>query len=165
MLPGVKVLDLKKFPDERGSFSEVARMDWDFWEGAAPAQVNLSVSYPSMVRAWHKHEGGQVDYFIVSEGSLKVCAFDEDSREMSEVVITADKLQMVRIPGNYWHGTKAVSPGKTTTIYFVSKTYDHKNPDELRRQWDYAFVPKTINGDAKDPRCGKNWDWFFPPHK
>jgi len=28
MLDGVKIFDLKKFPDERGSFTEIMRTDW-----------------------------------------------------------------------------------------------------------------------------------------
>ena len=28
MLPGVKVRDITKFPDERGSFAEIFRDDW-----------------------------------------------------------------------------------------------------------------------------------------
>jgi hypothetical protein len=30
---------------------------------------------------------------------------------------------------------------------------------------DSAIVPRLINGRMDDPRCGKLWDWFYPPHK
>ncbi len=51
-------------------------------------------------------------------------------------------------------------------VYFVSRLYDYENPDEVRRPWnDSTIVPAKINGREDDPRCGKPWDWFYPPHK
>jgi len=75
MLPGVKIRDLKKLPDERGFFTEILRMDWqDLLDGDNVVQANLSMSYPGIIRAWHRHKRGQVDYFIVLRGALKICA-------------------------------------------------------------------------------------------
>jgi dTDP-4-dehydrorhamnose 3,5-epimerase len=167
MLDGIKVLDLKKFIDERGSFTEIMRVDWkDFFEEDNPVQANLSVSFPGMVRAWHKHERGQVDYFLVISGVMKICAFDETSGELDEIVASGEKLQLVRIPGKYWHGTKTIGTKPSVTVYFVSKLYDYQNPDELRRGWnDQKIIPKSVNGKTDDQRVGKPWDWFAPPHK
>lgn len=167
MLEGVKVFDLKKLPDERGSFTEIMREDWnEFFERDKPVQSNLSISFPNIVRGWHRHERGQIDYFIVIRGSLKICAFDETTGELNEITTSGERPQIVRIPGKYWHGVHAIGVEPCTTIYFVSKLYDYKNPDELRRPWnDSRIVPKTINGKTNDPRIGKPFDWFHPPHK
>ena len=114
MLPGVRVLDLKKNVDDRGSFAELMRSDWKELLGDDTiVQVNLSQSYPGMIRGWHRHARGQVDYFIVLNGSLKICAYDDrqDSKtrgQLDEVVAAGERLQVVRIPGFYWHGTKAL---------------------------------------------------------
>jgi dTDP-4-dehydrorhamnose 3,5-epimerase len=73
---------------------------------------------------------------------------------------------VVRIPGHYWHGSKAISNEPAFLIYLVNQLYDYKKPDEIRRSWnDPAIVPKLINGNANDPRVEKSWDWFYPPHK
>lgn len=167
MLEGVKILDLKKFPDERGFFSEILRQDWkDLLRDDAVVQANLSFSYPDMVRAWHRHLRGQVDYFVVAKGSMKICAYDDKTRQLSEIIASEHKLQVVRIPGRYWHGTKTIGNEPSLTIYFVSKLYENKNPDEERRPWnDRAIIPVEINGKKDDPRVGKPWDWFAPPHK
>jgi len=58
-LAGVKIVDLVTFPDERGSFTEVMRIDWKEIVQDEIVQANLSVSYPGIVRAWHKHERGK----------------------------------------------------------------------------------------------------------
>ncbi len=74
--------------------------------------------------------------------------------------------QLVRIPRHYWHGFKAIGTEPAYLIYFVSRLYDYENPDEIRRPWnDPSIVPKSINGRKDDPRVGKPWDWFYPPHK
>ena len=80
-LPGVKLADLQRFPDERGIFTEIFRNDWKELLGEdSIVQANFSVTYPGIVRAWHKHERGQVDYFLVIRGSIKVCAYDDEEK-------------------------------------------------------------------------------------
>lgn len=163
VLPGVRSYDLKKLPDERGFFAEALRTDWpELLQGDQIAQTNLSMSYPDMIRAWHRHRGGQVDYFIVVQGALKICAYDDDPAsptrgQLDEVIASAERLQVVRIPGHYWHGTKTISPTPSLTVYLVSRLYDAKNPDEDRRPWN---DPTVI-----DPKSGQPFDWNRAPHK
>lgn len=167
MLNGIKITDLTRRLDDRGSFTEIMRTDWDeFFGEDKPVQANLSISYPNIVRGWHQHPRGQVDYFVVIKGSMKICAFDDISGELDEIIASDEKPQLIRIPGKYWHGTKTVGTEPSITIYFVSKLYDYKTPDENRRDWnDATIIPKNINGNTHDSRVGKPWDWFYPSHK
>jgi dTDP-4-dehydrorhamnose 3,5-epimerase len=166
-LKGVKTHEINVLPDERGFFSEALRADWkEFLEDEQVEQINLSYSYPNMVRAWHKHTRGQIDHFLVIQGAMKICAYNEETGEMAEVVASAKKPTVVRIPGKYLHGTKTVSNEPSLLVYFVNRLYDYKNPDEIRVAWnDQSIVPTEINGKTDDPRVGKPWDWFLPPHK
>jgi dTDP-4-dehydrorhamnose 3,5-epimerase len=108
MLPGIIVRPLKRFADERGFFTEIMRSDWTDVFHDEICQANMSISYPDVVRAWHKHERGQVDRFLVFKGALKICAYDDAARELDEIVSTWDNPQIVMIPGYYWHGFKVV---------------------------------------------------------
>lgn len=165
MLPGIVIRPLKRFADERGFFAEIMRSDWaDVFQDEA-CQANMSISYPGMVRAWHKHERGQVDRFLVLKGALKICAYDDETQELDEVISTGDNPQVVRVPGHYWHGFRVVGNEQAMLVYFVNRLYDYKKPDEVRRPWnDTLVVPASINGKLDD-RCGKAWDWFSPPYK
>ncbi len=163
MLPGVKVYDLRKNVDERGFFAEILRQDWkDLLGEDNIVQANLSFTYPGMIRAWHRHNRGQVDYFIVLKGSMKICAYDDrqgspTNGQLDEVVASGERLQVVRVPGQYWHGTKSLGAKPSLTIYCVNRLYDAKNPDEERRLWnDRAIV---------DPKTSQPFDWNRPPHK
>ena len=166
-LKGVKVQEINIIPDERGFFAEALRQDWkDLLEEDWIMQANISYSYPNIVRAWHKHEKGQVDYFLVLKGAMKICAYEEETGRMVEIIASGEKPSIVRIPGKYLHGTKTVSNTPSLTVYFVTKLYDYKNPDEKRRPWnDPKIIPTEINGKKDDTRVGKPWDWFQPPHK
>jgi dTDP-4-dehydrorhamnose 3,5-epimerase len=163
MLPGIRVRELNELADERGMFCELLTEDWkEFMEGDKVLQVNMSSSYPGIIRAWHRHARGQVDYFVVLRGLLRICAYDDRSDsptrgDLAEIVSSEKKLQVVRIPGFYWHGTKTLGNDPSLVVYFASRLYDYKNPDEERRPWN---DPKII-----DPRNGQPYDWDRPPHR
>ena len=167
MLDGVKIYDLKRFLDERGFFTEILRQDWkDLFKEEWIAQANLSYSYPCIIRAWHRHLRGQTDYFVVVNGAMKICAYDEKTKQLDEIIVGEQRLQVVRIPGRYWHGTKTIGNKPSLTVYFATKMYDYNNPDEERKPWnDPTIVPTAINGKKDDPRVGKPWDWNYPPHR
>jgi len=163
MLPGIKVRELKKLPDERGMFCEIFRDDWrDFFEEDRIVQSNFSLTYPGMIRAWHRHSQGQVDNFVVLRGALKICAYDDrpDSRtrgELSEIVSSGEKLQIVQIPGYYWHGFKVLGNEPALLVYFVNRLYDYHRPDEERRPWDDLTI--------LDPTTKRPFDWNRPPSR
>ncbi len=163
MLSGNQVYDIKKIPDERGFFAEMLREDWnEFMQGDKIVQSNLSYSYPGMIRAWHRHLRGQVDYFMVLKGAMKICAYNDDPNsnengKLDEFIASSEKLQVVRIVGKNWHGTKAISSEPSLTVYATTRLYDYENPDEERRPWN---DPKII-----DPKTKQSFDWNKPPHK
>jgi dTDP-4-dehydrorhamnose 3,5-epimerase len=165
-LPGIRSQDINLMPDERGFFTEVLRQDWKELIDEWVVQANMSYSFPGMVRAWHRHDRGQVDYFLVVQGAAKICAYDEKTQRLVEVIGNGRKPSITRIPGFYLHGFKAISDEPTLIIYFVNRIYDYKNPDEVRRPWnDPQIIPIEINGNKNDPRVGIPWDWFYPPYK
>lgn len=157
MLPGVKLYEVKKNTDDRGFFAELLRSDWKTFVGKDKiVQVNLSVSRPGIIRAWHRHSRGQIDYICALKGAVKVCVYDdaEGSKtrgQLDEVVLNSEQPRVIRVPGFYWHGTKCVGNEASTVLYFMTKIYDYKNPDEERRHWD---DPSII-----DPRTGERYDW------
>jgi len=144
MLLGVQLYNIKPNIDERGNFSEVFRQDWI---NDKIVQVNVSKSHPNVVRAWHRHLQGQIDYITILNGTAKICIYDETSHELNEFILNNEVPQLIRIPGFYWHGTKCIGNEPSTTLYLMTKLYDDSNPDEER-------VSSII-----DPRTNKPYDW------
>jgi dTDP-4-dehydrorhamnose 3,5-epimerase len=163
MLPGIRIHELSRFPDERGSFCELLRDDWkEFLEDDRLVQANMSSTYPGVVRAWHRHARGQVDYFALLQGAIKICAYDDspnsDTRgQLTEIISSREKPQIVRIPGHYWHGFKVLGTEPALLVYFVTRLYDRSNPDEERRPWNDSKI--------LDPHTGVTFDWNRPPYQ
>ena len=167
MLQGIRIKPIIRLPDERGFFCEVMSTNWkDLFEEDTVAQANLSFTYPNIIRAWHRHLRGQIDYFLALKGSIKIGVFDEKTNELNEIVSSSLNLQVVRVPGHYWHGFKALGDEPAMLLYFTTNLYNPTNPDEERRPWnDQKLIPKIINGKKDDTRVGKPWDWNYQPHK
>ena len=163
MLPGIMIHDIGKLVDERGFFAEIMRNDWKTVFGNDTiVQANLSSSLPGAIRGWHRHSRGQVDYLIVLRGHVKICAYDDNEGsstrgELSEIIASDQKSQIIRIPGHYWHGTKTLGFEPSLALYLVTRLYNAKNPDEERRPWN---DPEII-----DPSTSKPFDWNRPPHR
>jgi len=165
-LPGVRVFEVTVRPDDRGFFAELYRADWTEQFSETIRQSNLSFTYPGVVRAWHRHTRGQVDYFCVLHGALRVCAYDPDSGKLAEVIASEHKRVIVRVPGHYYHGSMALGPSPATLVYLTSALYDYSNPDEERIAWnDRSVCPTEVNGRKDDPRVGQPWDWLRPVHR
>ncbi len=171
-MEGIKVKKLKKFVDDRGVFVELSREDWvDLFDGEPIMQWNYTFGYPGVVRAWHRHLLGQVDYFVVLGGALKIVAYDGDEKSdtyghVFEMILSRENMGIIRIPGKYWHGNMVVSNDPVVFIYGISKLYNHLTPDEERLEWDsFKIVPRKINGKTSDPRIGEIWDWNRPRNK
>lgn len=161
-LEGMLIYDIEKLPDERGYFAEIIRADWKELVNEEIVQANLSLSYPGMVRAWHRHTRGQVDFFVVLQGSMKILAYDDregfkTKGRLVEVTASEERLQVVRLPGHFWHGTKTLGTKPSLTLYLHNRLYDYNNPDEERRAWN---DPSII-----DPRTGQAFDWLKVPFK
>ncbi len=154
---GVQVLTPKINNDERGFVSEIFRNDWDdFFGKDKPNQINVSQSLPGVIRAWHRHLRNQIDFFTVLKGAVKICIYDNDKEsktfgKLVEIISSEHKLQIVKVPGNFWHGTKTIGDEPSYTVYFLNNLYNYEDPDEERISWD---DPSII-----DPRTKKSYDW------
>jgi dTDP-4-dehydrorhamnose 3,5-epimerase len=163
LLPGIRIRDLEKHVDDRGYLAEVMRQDWvDLFGDEDMVQANLSMSYPGVIRAWHRHAREQIDYYIALEGTMRICAYDDEEGsetrgELTEVALSGERLQVLRVPGHYWHGHITLSDGPSLMLYFKNRLYDYDDPDEQRRPWN---DPSVV-----DPRTGEGYDWLRPIHK
>lgn len=136
MIQGVAVRELDVNADERGHLVELFRDDWEIFD-PEPAMSYYSLTYPGVVRAWHRHRRGQVDYFACPSGRLKVGIYDD--REESSTQGTLDTFvigehdqRLIRIPGDCWHGFKAISDEPSLLVNFPTNLYDYEDPDEER---------------------------------
>lgn len=154
MIEGIKVRDLQVNADERGHLVEMFREDWDEYD-PEPSMSYFSMSYPGVIRAWHRHNRGQIDHFVCPQGRIKVGVYDDrdDSPTQGEVntfVIGEHNQQAVRIPGVCWHGFKVIGNEQALLVNFPTNLYDYEDPDEERLPHDTDKIP---------------FDWEAEPHE
>jgi len=101
----------------------------------AQGQINYSLQYPGVVKAWHRHQK-QTDFWCCVHGHLKagVCRPSDDARWL--VVFGERKPGVLVIPPTLWHGAAAVAEAPAGLLYFVTHRYDAKQPDEERLAHD-----------------------------
>jgi len=157
LIEGVEIRKLEKHVDERGMLCEIMRKDWSIFKEFA--MTYISITYPGIVKAWHRHSRTkQEDFFCVIQGMAKVVVYDsrEDSPTkglINEFVIGEDNLVLLKIPGECWHGFKAVGTKLAVLINFPTKLYDYENPDEERLppntdkiKYDWGLTPGLKHG-------------------
>ena len=67
---------------------------------------------------------------MVTNGKMKICVYDGDEKSKTyvtllEVFADGDDLKIIKVPGNFWHGTKTISSIPSETIYFLTNLLFH----------------------------------------
>jgi dTDP-4-dehydrorhamnose 3,5-epimerase len=134
MIDGVKTKKLKVLPDERGRLMEILRRDDDLFLNFG--QVYMTTTYPSVVKAWHKHEK-QTDNVACIQGMIKLALYDvrEKSptfKEVDEFYLGVHDPLLIQIPAGVYHGWMCVSQEEAVVINIPTEPYDYEHPDEQR---------------------------------
>jgi dTDP-4-dehydrorhamnose 3,5-epimerase len=150
MIHDVAVRDLAVNADERGHLVELFRDDWELFD-PRPAMSYYSMSYPGVVRAWHRHERGQVDYFVCPKGRIRVGVYDDREGsptrgEVGNFVIGEHDQKVVRVPGDCWHGFEVLGDERALLVNYPTELYDYDDPDELRLPADTDEIPFEWDG-------------------
>jgi dTDP-4-dehydrorhamnose 3,5-epimerase len=102
---------------------------------APTGQVNYSVMYPNVIKAWHRH-AKQTDFWLCLHGHLKVGVYDEQTDRAWIAVIGEKRPGVLIIPPPLWHGAATVGVEPAGLLYYVTHQYDPAAPDEDRRDYD-----------------------------
>ncbi|MFA6081591.1 MAG: dTDP-4-dehydrorhamnose 3,5-epimerase family protein [Patescibacteria group bacterium] len=149
MISGVKIKQLKKISDERGTiFHMLRRDDKDFNKFG---EIYFSSVYPGVIKGWHLHTRMTLNYAVI-QGMIKLVLFDgrkgsPTNGEIMEIVIGEENYVLVTIPPQVWNGFKGI--GLKTAIVANCSTIPH-DPKEIKRidpiknniikyNWDIKF--------------------------
>lgn len=110
-IDGVKVIKLKKFPDERGTIYHMLRSSDDYFTKFG--EIYFSKIYKGAIKGWHIHKQITLNYCVVS-GMVKLVLFDarENSStkgNLMELFIGDDNYCLVQIPVGVANGHKGIT--------------------------------------------------------
>jgi dTDP-4-dehydrorhamnose 3,5-epimerase len=95
-------------------------------------QINYSVQYPNVIKAWHRHQQ-QTDFWMCVLGNLKVGVYREEDDRAWSIVLGERRPGLLIIPPTLWHGATAVGAAQAGLLYYVNRAYCPQTPDEERR--------------------------------
>lgn len=98
-------------------------------------QINFSVQYPGVIKAWHRHTL-QTDFWMALIGHLKVGVYDQENNTAWSIVIGEKRPGTVIIPPPLWHGAATVGHTPAGLLYYVTHSYNPSKPDEERASHD-----------------------------
>lgn len=114
------------FKDARG------QGDYDVFKDMVEGQINVSKTYPGIIRAFHRHKH-QFDYWYIVSGQFEVVLFDPFEEKLTVKYLGPG--ESIRIDPLVWHGFKVLGTEMGTLLYWVTKKFDPSNPDEERANW------------------------------
>jgi dTDP-4-dehydrorhamnose 3,5-epimerase len=145
VIDGVRLIELKQFIDESGSFNEITRLDKGILQEFPDfelKQVSYSLMEPGAVKAFHLHLNQEDIWFVPPGDKLLVGLFDvrqgSPTYKVSQrLALGVGKASLLYIPRGVAHGAANLSKKQAQIFYFVSKQFDAENPDEKRLPWDF----------------------------
>jgi len=146
-IEGVRIINLRRFNDEGGSFTELARIENGVFAevpGFKIAQINFSDMEPQSIKAFHIHRQQTDIWFVPPDSKILLILADlrEDSptsANLMRFVIGDGNSQLIVIPPGVSHGCKNLSQNKAHLIYCMDKQFstESKQCDEWRLPWDH----------------------------
>lgn len=147
LIDGVQIEPLQIYPDDRGFFTELARLGKGLAANMVPGaihkiQVSLTLTYPGTIKAIHYHSE-QTDLWAPVSGMVQVFLYD--FRRHSKTFGTINTIFVGRfqpweilIPPGVGHGYKALGTEPIQLVYFTDR---HYNPaDELRLPYNHPDI-------------------------
>jgi len=171
-IPGVKVVELREFPDARGRFLETFRQEW-FPGRPAMVQGNRSDSQANVLRGLHYHLK-QADYWYVTAGRILVALADlrtgSPTRGRVATLEIGQEERGVYIPPGVAHGYYC--PVAATMTYLVDQYYDNTdefgvawNDPDLRIPWPFDGEPVLSERDRTCPKVAELDPAKLPPYE
>jgi dTDP-4-dehydrorhamnose 3,5-epimerase len=153
MIDGVRLRELEPHGDDRGTFLELHRLEWD--SGVEPVQWNAVRSGAGVLRGVHCHWRHD-DYLVLLEGAASVglCDLRPDSpthRRSACLRLAGGMPQAITIPTGVAHGFYYHEP----SIHLYAVSHYWSLDDELGCRWDdpalgIAWPQRTAHVSARD---------------
>jgi dTDP-4-dehydrorhamnose 3,5-epimerase len=142
MIKDVQVKKLVKHADDRGFFMEILRDDDNLLRKFG--QSSMSLTYPGVIKAFHYHKK-QDDLWFFPLGNAQVVLHDmrEDSPTKGETNVFymgENNPMLLYIPIGVAHGYRVLGNQPAAIVYFTTESYDPKDPDEYRLEFDDAAI-------------------------
>lgn len=133
MIEGVKVVPLRRIPDERGTIYHMLRREDPHFERFG--EIYFSTIYRGVVKGWHRHREMTLNYACIS-GRIKLVLYDDRDGsptrgEIMECFLGPDDYSLVSIPPEVWNGFKGMSDPHAIVANCCTHSHDPSRSTRL----------------------------------
>jgi dTDP-4-dehydrorhamnose 3,5-epimerase len=152
LIDGVRVKPYDLWPDDRGYFLEVIRLQQGLAQDfpVETTQVSTALSYAGTIKAFHFHQY-QTDFWVPSVGMFQVALVDlrADSPTFGlKNTIYAGSLKpfQILIPPGVGHGYKVIGETPGVLVYVTNRLYNPRdegripyNDPSIQYDWETQY--------------------------
>ena len=143
----VKVIPLRRIPDERGTIMHMLRSDDPHFVGFG--EIYFSTVYKDVVKGWHRHREMTLNYACIF-GRVKLVMFDDrpDSPTrgaLMEEFLGPDHYALVQIPAGIWNGFKGMTEPYAIVANCCTHAHDPRADRTERHDPLDNFIPYDWN--------------------
>lgn len=140
MLEDVKITDLKRICDERGSIWHMLRCDSEHFEKFG--EIYFATIYPGVIKGWHEHTEQTQNYAVIA-GMIKLVLYDNrvnspTYKKLAEVFVGDENYKLVTIPPGIVNGYKSITPDRA--IVANCATLPHRSGEMIRYDPQESFI-------------------------
>jgi dTDP-4-dehydrorhamnose 3,5-epimerase-like enzyme len=147
-IDGVEIVELKRFSDDGGSMTELARVTAGHpqaFGGFELRQINYSEVEPGAIKAFHLHQRQTDVWYVPPSDRMLLVLLDVRLGSKTEgtrmrLTLGDGASRLVRIPPGVAHGVRNLSSRTGRIIYFTDLHFspEPSSCDEGRLPWDHA---------------------------
>lgn len=133
MIEGVRVVPLKRIPDERGTVMHMLkRTDPHFIEFG---EIYFSTVYSGVIKGWHLHKEMTLNYACIS-GRVKLVIYDDREQSSTrgsvmELFLGPDDYSLVQIAPGLWNGFKGMASPLSIVANCSTHPHDPSKSERL----------------------------------
>src|SRR5437660_11409666 len=147
-IEGVQIIELKRFSDDGGSMTELARLTDGHpqaFDGFSIRQINYSEVEPGAIKAFHLHQRQTDIWYVPPSDRMLVVLVDVRVGSKTEgtrlrLTLGAGGSRLLRIPPGVAHGVRNLAASTGRIIYLTDVQFSPEPAlcDEGPLPWDQA---------------------------
>ena len=132
-IEGVKIIQKKRIPDERGTIFHMMRNDDPHF--IQFGEIYFSTIFKNVIKGWHKHNEMTLNYVCIY-GRIKLVLYDDRENsptkgEIMEIFLGPDNYSLAIIPPLIWNGFKGMSNPYAIVANCCTHTHDPSRSERL----------------------------------
>lgn len=144
-----EIKNLTVHKDNRGWLAEIFRPEDT--NKTIKGQITITTAHPGVVKANHYHKR-KYEWYCVIKGKMKLILKDMETGTQKEMILSEDKLEILKIEPNIAHGFKNIGSDVLYLLMYIDEPFDKNDPDtfpEILIEWTLISLISEVEKSKK----------------